>query len=244
MMGDKRYFHLNRNSIEGRIAFLSEKESHHLTNVSRIGKGEAVGLLDGRGGTYRGVIEDSNPRRVSIKLTESKFAQRGFMPDLALAVIKGSRMDLAVEKCSEIGVGRIIPFLCRRSVWRGGRNKRAAKRERLQRKVVSACKQAVQPYFAEVLEPVDFDRMLFMTRSYSAVFLARRGGLSKGSLPGNNGSVLGIVGPEGGFSDEEMRAMEADGATTISLGDSRLRSETAAICLIFHLRYLNNIETG
>lgn len=244
MMGDIRYFHLSRDNIEGRTAFLSRKESHHLINVGRIGRGEAIGLLDGRGGVYLGKVKDTNPGKVSIELTERERAEKGFRPDLALALIKGSRMDLAVEKCSEIGVGRIIPFLCRRSVWRGGAGKREDKRERLQRKVVSACKQAVQPYFPEVAAPVDFDRMLSISGSYSAVLLADSGGSLKVSLPEDHGSVLGIVGPEGGFSERERKAIAAGGAVPLSLGDARLRSETAAICLIYHIRRLTGPETG
>ncbi|MFO7914845.1 MAG: RsmE family RNA methyltransferase [Candidatus Krumholzibacteriales bacterium] len=235
-MAHRRYFYVRNDNITGETGHIDPDEAHHLLSVCRARKGDTVDLLDGEGGIYRAVITDFAGGTVEFRLLESRMEERRFRPDIAIAVIKGGRMDIAVEKCAEIGVGRIIPYRSSRTVWRGGGEDARRKRERLHRKVVAACKQSGQPFFPEVEEVVDFSEMLEIASSYHGIYLADRAG-KKLDGPAAESSV-GIVGPEGGLSAGERQQALAAGAVPVCLGDTRLRTETAAACMVFYLRMI------
>lgn len=235
-MTRKRYFFVSMPSPKKGTVRLRGTEHHHLARVSRIKVGDTVGLLDGRGGVYEarvGRITESETRLGIISYSKSPE-----MPavDMALALTRAPRFDLAVEKCSELGVRRIIPFVSERSVWKGKGVEAENKRERLLRKIVAACKQSGQPFFPEVLPILDFASLLEAMPSYSNVYLADREGVGRSAGTCGAGGILGIVGPEGGLTPEERSEVLDRGAVSLSLGPHSLRSETAAICLLYRLR--------
>ena len=157
--------------------------------------------------------------------------------DIALAAIKGTRFDLAVEKCTELGIRRLIPFISKRCVRRGSCDGSSPAIDRIRRKVIASCKQSGQPYFPDIDAPVRLDVLAERFCRYAAVYLAEQHVTMSASDVGDAGTgpVLGIVGPEGGLTPEERDGLLARGAVPISLGASRLRSETAAICLAYRL---------
>jgi len=235
-MAHRRYFYIRTENIEGETGYLDRDESHHLLSVCRAHTGDEINLLDGEGGIYRALINQSSGGTVRFRIVESKTEKKRFRPDIAISVIKGGRMDLAVEKCAEIGVGKIIPFRSSRTVWQGGDKDACRKGERLSRKVLAACKQSGQPFFPEVEPVVDYSEMLKRASSYQGIYLAeRRGRKVNGPAAG---SSIGIVGPEGGFTEGEKEEALAAGAVPLYLGDSRLRTETAAACMVFYLRMI------
>ncbi len=213
-------------------------EFHHLVRVSRVKVGEIVKLLDGSGGIYEAMVEKIRDGEATL-LIKSFFESEEPAPiDMALPLIRAPRLDIAFEKCAEIGVRKIIPYISERSVWRGGGQDVVHKRERLTRKVVAACKQSGQPHFPEVDQIRNFASLLEMLSTYSGVYLAdRESEVTAIDMTENEGGqVLGIVGPEGGLSVGERESLVAHGAVPLSLGSFRLRSETAAICLLYRLR--------
>jgi 16S rRNA (uracil1498-N3)-methyltransferase len=236
----KRYFtsdHISQN--RKRIA-LTGDEYHHLVRVSRAREGEEVTVLDGVGGIYEATVARLGRNEAVLRVRSYRRAAGPPRIDMALALTRAHRLDFAVEKCTEIGTRQFIPFTAERSVWRGGEREAAHKRERLERKVMAACKQSENPYFPAVEEVSDFDRLISMSGEYAAVCFGDR----EGAFPLTGveicagGQVLGIVGPEGGFTDRERERLIECGAHGISLGPHALRSETAAICLLFHLHEL------
>ncbi|MBN1165392.1 MAG: 16S rRNA (uracil(1498)-N(3))-methyltransferase [Candidatus Krumholzibacteriota bacterium] len=232
-MAHSQFYIIHGEEIDNRIVRLGGSESHHLSRVSRVRMGEEVNLLDGRGGIYRAVVQGYEDQRTVLKIvSEEKPAPRSTV-DIALALIKINRLDMAVEKCTELGVRRIIPFTCRHSVWRGSPPDGDRKLRRLKRKVEAAAKQSGQPWFPEISPLEDIHGVVRMIPGYErAVLASREPGPNREAVEKTAGrDTLGIVGPEGGLTGEETDSLLKAGAVTLSLGTARLRSETAAICL-------------
>jgi 16S rRNA (uracil1498-N3)-methyltransferase len=235
-MAEARYFFISPPAGEPGIVSLDGAEFHHLANVCRVRAGERVWLLDGRGTIYDALVELVGPREARLRVTRATHAPAQPPVDIALAVLKAPRFDLALEKCTEIGVRRFVPFAAARSVWRADPSSAGAKLERMKRKVAAACKQSGQPYLPAVEEVSDFDGLVSRLGAYERVFVAERDAvLAQAGAGASGGPVLGIVGPEGGFEPEEARSLAGAGAVELSLGPFRLRSETAAVCLVYRL---------
>jgi 16S rRNA (uracil1498-N3)-methyltransferase len=196
-----------------------------------------VRLIDGRGGTYEA-------RAARIAAREAVFEVLGFsrapepLPvDIAIGIIKAPRFDVAVEKCTELGVRRLIPFMAERSVWRGAGGDDEIKVERIRRKIVASCKQSGRSYIPSIDRIESFDSLLDLIPRYAGAFVADQYAAPRAPEPGQASSapVLGIVGPEGGLSPGELERLAGRGARSLSLGRFRLRAETAAICLAYRL---------
>jgi 16S rRNA (uracil1498-N3)-methyltransferase len=237
-MGEIRYFAIRADAIGDGEAVLAGEEFHHLVRVVRARKGAEIRLLDGRGTVYEAVVRDIGKDRAIVDIVSS--IEHGHPPeiDIAISALKAPRLDLVIEKCTEIGLRRLIIFSSERSVRTFEAGKGTVKTERLQRKALAACKQSGQPYLPEVSLIADLGGLIDLFADYRSIFLADRGGAR---LIGEEASrpevpALGIIGPEGGLTDAERAALVSGGAGIVSLGGHRLRSETAAICLLYALR--------
>jgi len=238
-----RYFFISPQKIKNeQVVTIDGDEFHHMVHVSRLKRGDNVGLLDGRGRTYQAVIELIDKDLAELRVIDIREEKSpGF--DIAIAVINSQRLDWAVEKCTEIGLGRFIPFTSERCIWRGDEQKRKKKRERLIRKAISACKQSGQSWLPDIREIVDFESLVKEIEGYEIALLASSSGRHIKNIredlsmkPGDL-KILGIVGPEGGFSEYEEQALIMSGAIPINLGQSRLRTETACMLLTFLVNY-------
>jgi 16S rRNA (uracil1498-N3)-methyltransferase len=228
-----RYFIVPPGAEKDGIIVLDGSEFHHCIRVSRVRAGETVKLLDGRGGTYEARLLRIAPREAVLEVVSFHRTDEPPPVDIAIGIIKSHRLDLAVEKCTELGVRGLIPFSSERSVWRAEEAGSEGKIERIRRKMIASCKQSGQSRFPQIDAPVRFEILAQRVSSYEAVFLADQGGtaVEMPIIPGPAGHVLGIVGPEGGLTPGERNTLVAKGAVPVSLGPFRLRSETAAICL-------------
>lgn len=216
---------------------LAGPEFHHCARVCRVRAGETVALLDGRGGRYEARVERIGDGEAVLAVLSRSRAQAPPPVDMAVGVIRAPRFDLAVEKCTELGVRRLIPFVSERCVWRAGKGDDDVRVERIRRKVVASCKQSGQAFFPEIDPVSSFEALIGRFSSYRAVYIAEQHAAepSAGRAERRGGPVLGIVGPEGGLSPEEREMLVSNGAIPLSLGPCRLRSETAAICLLYRL---------
>lgn len=220
---------------------LGEGESRHLFKVVRAKPGDEVTLLDGDGGSYRAVIRTGGTigglkkgAGVTAEILSVTKAGPPWAVDIAMPMIKSHRMDFAIEKCAELGVRRIIPFRCERSIWKGGEKESGKKQVRLERKVAAACKQSGNPWFTKI-EPVAlFSGLLERLKEYDSIYLADAGGRpfssTFGALKGGH-DMIAVIGPEGGLTEMESEAILSAGAVTVSLGLNRLRSETSAFLI-------------
>lgn len=212
---------------------LDGTEAHHLMHVLRIGTGEVVELFDGRGLVATSEVKALRKRDVELTVVTSrreKSAVREVI--LGTAVPKGDRFDWLIEKATELGVTRIVPLLTSRS----SVDPRDSKLDKLRQAVIAACKQSGRNHLLELTGVVpwaDFVRNEFPQRT---AFIAQPAPLgSPLALAGNSASeqssLVMAIGPEGGFTGEEVALAVAAGAKPVSLGPLILRIETAAVAL-------------
>ena len=236
-MSGERYFIFSKDNVDDSGICLTGPEAHHLSRVIRARKGDTVNLLDGEGTVVKTVVSRIDDSSVYLDSVSRETFPRQYPVDLAVALIKAGRFDQIVEKSAELGVRRIIPVICNRTIWRGGAKEAEKKKERLQRKAISACKQSGQPYFPVIEKVTRFKELVDVMPDFLSVYLADSSGDRIMPLPRveSDRGVLGIVGPEGGFTDEEQALILSSGAIRTTLGPFRLRAETAAICLAYSL---------
>jgi len=222
--------------ISGKSYTLDETESKHCTRVLRLIKGDLITLVDGHGGFYTAEINDPNPKRclVNVIKSEQQFGLQGFQVNIAIAPTKNmERIEWFLEKVTEIGVNRITPLLCRFS------ERKEIKQERLEKVMISAMKQSLKAYLPKLDELIKFSNFIqqpFEGQKFIAHCEDQHRDLLKSRIkPGGNYLIL--IGPEGDFSTEEIEMALKEGFHPVSLGNSRLRTETAGIvaCHTFNL---------
>lgn len=228
-MSDRFYF----DGSWGAQVPLSESESHHLSKVLRKTVGDEVVLFDGRGGHAVGVVSSISKREVVIDVTQPPKVVAPARPRVLMAVAppKGDRFRWLIEKATEIGVDELIPILTERSVV----NPRETKLDKLRQTMLSACKQSGRNQFMEIAQPVGLQELLAETATTIPKFYGAIPGESDGSPATektcNNDAVLGVIGPEGGFSDTELALLKSHNGIPKSLCRNVLRTETAAIAM-------------
>jgi len=214
--------------IHGNTAALTGEHASHLARVLRAQVGQEFDIATGDG-VRRGAITSISEARVEFALGDEQLVQPAADVTLVLAVFKFDRMEWAIEKCTEIGVTRIVPVIAQRtdSHLAGAAMKR---RERWQRLVLQASEQSRRAAPPEVAVPVKL-KQLAGPASGLRVVLAESGEkarfrdvLASGSSP-----LVLAIGPEGGWTPEETRSFHDSGWKAASLGDNILRAETAAI---------------
>lgn len=209
-------------------AELIGQEARHLSRVMRRGVGDEVRLFDGRGLEVTATVTEIDKNRVTLAVV------RELPPlpvpqeiTLAVAVPKGERFRWLIEKCTELGVARIIPLKCERSVVRP----RDAKLDKMRQAVIEASKQCGRRELMTI-EPLFSLDEFFENSGQSRCLIADPSGQPlNGDLLAGTAPLCFVIGPEGGFTESELEAPRARGETIVSLGSSILRIETAAIAV-------------
>ena len=220
-------------------AFVRGAELHHLTRVLRLRQGDEVAVFDGQGTGFRGTIESLDAAQGIISLGERE--DPGVEPRTRITLLQGiphgDRMDLIVEKATELGASRIVPVVSERSVVKP-RSSGWGRLDRWRRIAISAAKQSGRLIVPEIAEPVAFDAALALPPDPSAtriIFHTAVGTPEAGraiSRAGPDASVLILIGPEGGFTDSEFAAALSAGWRAASLGPRTLRADTAAVAAL------------
>ncbi len=227
------YFFVEADQIESNIAVFSIEESRHIVKVGRMKAGDRIYATDGTGRACEMVIQSATPSRVTAEVTSiTKPEAYPFSCTLAVPLTTGQKLDLIVEKVTELGANEILLFECQRAKSRSPSEKKI---ERLRRVTVAAMKQSMRVFLPEVRYVGDFNSVLDASRSHDVALFgdmadtARR--VCEPIHDSRPKSVLIVVGPEAGFTEEEITALRAADAVGVRVGDHRLRSETAAITL-------------
>ncbi|GAC1372967.1 MAG: 16S rRNA (uracil(1498)-N(3))-methyltransferase [Hymenobacter sp.] len=217
--------------LAGPTYTLPEDESKHAVRVLRLANGDPVELLDGRGGRYAATVADANPKRCQLRITRHETVPpRPYVTHVAVAPTKNlDRMEWFVEKAVEIGVERITFLRCARS------ERRELKLERLEKIAISALKQSGQAWLPHLDDMRDFAAFLGETAP-ETTFIAHlevgeRTALAQVAASGARCCVL--IGPEGDFTPAEIALALGKGIRPVTLGASRLRTETAALAAVF-----------
>ncbi len=218
--------------------FLNEEESKHAVRVLRLESGAEVQLIDGRGGLYTAQIKDAHPKRTILQITSviTAYNKRNHYLHIAIAPTKNlDRLEWFLEKATEIGIDEISLIICRRS------ERKEVKVDRLNKIIISAIKQSLKAYHPVLNGPVAFDA--FISRQFEGQkFIAHCENTAKTSLSNElkkQGEYLILVGPEGDFAPVEIEMALHNGFKAITLGDNRLRTETAALEACFEVNFLN-----
>nr|WP_319512603.1 16S rRNA (uracil(1498)-N(3))-methyltransferase [uncultured Draconibacterium sp.] len=223
-------------NISGAEVILNETESKHAIRVLRLNEGDQIELIDGKGGFYRARITNANPKKCKLSIIDSQteFGKKDFHLHIAIAPTKNiDRTEWFLEKCTEIGIDEITPLLSEHS------ERKVIKPERLEKILVSAMKQSVKAYLPRLNELTKLSDLLQQateTKKYIAhCNEGEKPHLKNVVKPGEK--VLILIGPEGDFSPEEVNLALQSGFKAISLGDARLRTETAGVvaCHIVNL---------
>ncbi len=223
-----RRIHLAPERIEGALGALGAEARRYLEHVLRLAPGARIEVFDGRGGRYQAEIE---PGFESVRLGPREEAPPAPVEIALLAALaKGEKMDLVVQKATELGVARILPFAAERSVVRLDPAKGEARAARWRRIAEEAARQSGRADVPEVRPPASLPQALADLPPGTRAFVFHRGG---GPLAGGAAATLAaVIGPEGGLTEAEVRACEAAGAARASLGPRTLRAETAAIVAV------------
>ena len=207
---------------------LPEEESAHAVKVLRLSAGDSVIVLDGKGGVFEATVAVAHPKHCVLNSLQAVAAssQRPYHLHIAIAPTKNmDRLEWFAEKAVEIGIDEITPVFCRFS------ERKVLKKERLEKILVSAMKQSMQPVLTRLNDPCSFKELMahadarqkFIAHCHAGERKLLSRSLQKG------GSVLILIGPEGDFSEEEVALALQKGYQPVSLGETRLRVETAAL---------------
>jgi 16S rRNA (uracil1498-N3)-methyltransferase len=246
----RRRFYAPPGSFTGEgVVVLSAEESRHLRDVLRLRAGEEAYVFDGEGREFACVVREEGGRKGLVSL-EVRAAAEPPSPEspleltLAVALLKGEKFDLIVQKATELGVARVEPVLTARSDVRP-RDARDTERrvERWRRLALEASKQSGRARVPVVNHPQTFERLVSAEPHEGArrlLFSERDGaGLASvvGGVTARPASVLALVGPEGGWADEELSFAREHDWTLVTLGGRTLRAETAAITVCSLLQH-------
>ncbi len=204
---------------------LPEDVAHHVIHVMRMGTGDTLELMD-RAQNLVSVKIDRDGNVACLSHTTCAASQRRFSIHLGVALIKWPRFEWMLEKVAEAGIARLTPLCCERSVIRV--QDWSHKSDRLQKIITEAARQSLNPMPPELCEPQKLQN--FVSEAQEHVYFAHIGNYPPLVKVASefSGEVRFIVGPEGGFSPEEVAYLSSH-ATPFSLGSNILRAETAAI---------------
>jgi 16S rRNA (uracil1498-N3)-methyltransferase len=209
-------------------AVLSGAEAHHLLHVMRAAPGSQVTLFDGTGWEFEAVVQRTGRAEVELAIVSRQQIDREAAIALTLGVTlpKGERQKWLVEKATELGVARLVPLQTERAVAQPGENGL----ERLRRGVIEASKQCGRNRLMEIAGPQTWEKFLAGNNQAACRLVAHVGATARPAF-GPCAAIIAAVGPEGGFTDDEVALAVSQGWQMVGLGPRTLRVETAALAL-------------
>jgi len=225
------FFYIDQFEQEQKEITLGEDNSKHIVQVLRMKEGEKLNLTDGKGNLINAEIVDDHKKHCKVRVEGTSFRAQGTRKiSIAISLLKNSsRFEWFLEKATEIGMNEIIPLICDRT------EKQKFREDRLQNILISAMLQSQQCWLPVLHKPVDFE-LLFRQQEVmntSQKFIAHcledqkrnLNDLVNETLP----SQIILIGPEGDFTKQEVELAKQNHFMSVSLGETRLRAETAAV---------------
>ncbi len=223
--------------------WIDSSESHHIIHVKRLKIGDNIIVFNGMGDEFEAEIEDIEDNRVKVKINQQKAISKENIAgiDIAFAIPKGKRSHLLIQKCTELGAHKLIPINYARSVVKL-KDDCSVKIEKWQKIAIEASKQCGRNTITEIGEVVNFDNALKTADNYDLPLFAcnqsdsnnLKNTLQEQPKPNN---IISFIGPEGGFTSNEIEMARKAGCKFVSLGSRILRVETAAIAVSAILSY-------
>lgn len=241
-------FYLPPQNCRAGVLRLDEREAHHALRVLRVKYGEMVAVLDGIGNEFLCTVDHCSRDAVTLSVSLKNFTASPACPvTLLVAVPKGKIIEDIIQKAVELGAQRVVPLLTERVVTHLDAQERTDKREKWQLVAIEAIKQCGAAWLPKIETPMTPGQFLARKEKFELSLVGSlqterrhpRGCFQefrskRGRLPA---SVAVWIGPEGDFTPDELKAIEAAGALPISLGPLTLRVETAAVYCLSILNY-------
>ncbi len=227
------------NQIEGNYASLPEQEARHCVQVLRKKEGDLLQFVNGKGSLYEGTIVAVGKKKCVIEINSEtqEFNKRNHYLHIAIAPTKNiDRLEWFLEKATEIGIDEITPILCEHS------ERRRIRLDRLEKVMISAMKQSLKAYLPKLNDLTKFSEFIRSGVETKLSFIAHCEDSEKKHLGPElkaKKPVLILIGPEGDFSKKEIQLANEHGFRSVSLGKSRLRTETAGIVACQIVNFLN-----
>lgn len=218
---------------------LPQEESNHCVKVLRKKEGDEILITDGKGHFFDSLIIDAHPKHCLVEIVNTTLKPKGWSNYLHIAFAPTKNMDRVewfAEKATEIGIDELSLLLCRYS------ERKEVKNQRIEKILVSAMKQsqkATLPKLNEMMSFVEFVKQPFDGQKFIAHCYADNTKQLLKKAYCKNENVLILIGPEGDFSEQEVDLAKSNGFTPISLGESRLRAETAALVSCNTIQIIN-----
>jgi len=216
------------NSLQSKFV-LNEETSKHIVQVLRMQNGERLNLTDGVGNIYLSTISDNNKRSCVVEINSILNTEKP-LPDIiiGISILKNaSRFEWFLEKATEIGVNEIVPLLCERT------ERAHFRHERMNGILISAMLQSQQTWLPILHQPIKFSDLVISQFDNSLKFIAhceeeKKQSITHHSISKSSNQII-LIGPEGDFSKEEIALALQNNFIPVTLGKTRLRSETAGI---------------
>jgi len=214
-------------------------ESKHIVRVLRKNEGDLLYITNGNGFLFSAKISIANDKRCVVNIIESEKKTKPWHYNLHIAIAptkNNDRFEWFLEKATEIGIDEITPIICDRS------ERKFLKLERMRKIIESAAKQSLKYHFPKLNEPTKFEDFI-KAHSSGKLFIAHCEGLEKESLQSQcktEDKIAILIGPEGDFTPNEIKKATAKNYLAITLGESRLRTETAGIIATHTISLVNN----
>ena len=251
------YFFISKNAVKSDSIFIVDEDYRHLIKVLRAKIGDCIGISDNKDTRYEAVLKEIDRASATLKIISSKSIIRR-MPQihLYLCVLKKDAMEIAIQKNTEIGVDVIIPVISSRVVVEITEKKKEGRLLRWQQIAYNASKQSRRSFVCKVLNPLKIENI--EPEDYDVFFLPYEGSVDrrensslkklmdffKGDKIKKMKKIAFIIGPEGGFEDNEVSQIMKRDAVVINFGKNILRSETASIYFTSLVDFLLKISDG
>jgi 16S rRNA (uracil1498-N3)-methyltransferase len=212
---------------EGVSLTLDARQANYLGNVLRLSEGAELLVFDGLSGEWLARIAEAAKRRMTLALDRRTRAPES-LPDvwLAFAPVKRAQTDWLVEKATELGAARLVPVMTQRTV------AERVRLDRLESIAIEAAEQCGRTRVPDIAEPVKLNRFVATLDPSRRFYFADEGGGKPVATSFSEGPAIILIGPEGGFTEEERIFARGSGAIPISLGPRILRAETAALAAL------------
>lgn len=237
-------FFVEKEQIKDGYVTLVGSAAHYFSHVLRLEREEIITAFDGRGNEYKVKIDKIEKEKVSGAILKKTVSNKDTLVDINLVqgIPKGEKMDLIVQKCTELGVSKITPVLTERTIVKLNDKKRTQRKERWQRIAQEAAKQSkrfIVPEIADILTLKEFLKSLNPEEKNIILWEEEKEYSLRGYLRENRGleKLNVFIGPEGGFSEEEVNLLRGKNGISITLGRRILRTETAGLAALTMILY-------
>lgn len=232
-----RLFYLDKINLRFKKCVIDGAEARHIYKVLRMAPGDTIMLMDKGGKRYRSLITNISRGRVEVMIKEVYPPPEASPLEIVLCVslVRSRPMDLIIQKCSELGVNSIQPFYSKRSIIKIPEEKVNARIRHWNEVAKNSAKQCGRPVPARVLSPISLEKVFeqrWKDNSLKILLWEQEKTQSIRTVlrqAKNINQIIGIIGPEGGFSKEEAERFKKEGFLSVSMGKRILRAETAAI---------------